>query len=50
METKVVLACGCEREQILNGKWFWFYCEDHDEDSTFEKVVYDRKLYSHLDD
>ena len=33
METNEVLECGCEKE-VINGKVFWFYCDEHDEDSV----------------
>ena len=35
METLVVLECGCERE-LINGKWVWVYCEEHEEGHNFE--------------
>lgn len=31
------LECGCEKE-LVNGKWQWYLCDEHDEEAHREQA------------
>lgn len=44
-----ILSCGCERE-FVNGRWMWYYCDEHDVESLQEITRPIKKFKKHIDE